>query len=158
MTLRPLAGGRPARDATGTGQASFGQVSVVIDDMSYSYGPPGEVAVRPPDEYFRVNLPSGGATGLELDLTDEQKAGLKESYGRYEDRPYDAFSCNCGDPAEDYLRDVYFLPGGTSTPEGLYRQLLPTQPVRTGTVRIPNHGSLHRGERSPGKICWTIRS
>ncbi len=109
---------------SGSGASSFGHVSLNIGDMSFSYSSDNKSDAVDRDSYM-TRASVNGATGLELGLTGEQEALLVESYRSFDRTQYNALQHNCADPIEIGLRDTLGLPGGTSTPEGLFRQILP---------------------------------
>jgi hypothetical protein len=100
----------------GTGQSSFGHISVDINGITYSMTPSG-MKMIPRSEYFNINS-FRDAIGLELNVTGAQESFI-ENYLKNNQSRYNLISNNCGDPIENALENLGYDLGINLFPNSL---------------------------------------
>jgi len=102
----------------GSGESSFGHVSVIINGTSYSWGPgpgnsvankcckPGKMDVEtPPTPFIDKNTKFRSGLGYVLNLTGDQETRLAKYLNGFKGN-YNVLSRNCGDPLVTGLRSI----------------------------------------------------
>lgn len=104
-------------DPVGWGSSSFGHVSVMVDDTSYSFGPSG-MYISSRESYLKRNSFRSGYGLILQSLSAEQEKTVEERLTSY-DEEYNFLTNNCGDPIETILEDLGYDLGINLRPQSL---------------------------------------
>jgi len=130
----------------GWGSSSFGHMSIQIDDTEFSFGPEG-MTIEPTDAYERRQAFRDG-DGIDLNLTAEEEAQLREFLENYRDE-YSSLRNNCTDPIERGLAGVERGIGDSLTPEGA------NEAVRGSDLRDGRAKSIPGAEAQGPSAPWS---
>ena len=101
----------------GVGESSFGHISVVINGVSYSWGPspgrdprnkcckPGKMDIRPADQFISNNTKFRTGLGYILNLTPAQENAFIDYVKNFKGN-YNVVDRNCGDPVVSGLEAI----------------------------------------------------
>jgi len=111
----------------GWGTSSFGHVSVIINEKSYSFAP-GGMDVRSAEQYLARNAFREGV-GSELDLDSCEEKKFEEFLKNYHDRYFWPFTA-CVSPIQQGLKSVGYDLGTNLFPVSLGHALIDTGMVK----------------------------
>ena len=123
--------------APGEGASSFGHISIVVNNVSFSWGKFSSgssqadlMTVSSADTYISARSKIGPGEGIVLNLTPDQELALEEYFGNMaiDGPPYSLLFNNCMQVVRRGLASVGVDIGGILTPESMYNYLLTNYP------------------------------
>ncbi|TXD34868.1 RHS repeat-associated core domain-containing protein [Lujinxingia vulgaris] len=103
-------------EGVGNGSSSLGHASIVVDNVSYSYGPEG-MSISQVPTYEEKNLAFRSARVLTIFVTDKERDLMTEHLEEY-NSPYNALFSNCVTPIRGAL-NIAGVDVDPHTPDGI---------------------------------------